>query len=145
MPTTLCRSNSANGCLLARLSPVAIGTGLCRATSIMAGMLLWCTGTLRISDVGFRVDTALTRHGTKVHHEGTPIKAVYGTGSGRPAAAGDRPGRRADPGWRVRHLRQRCTWPGRLDRAPNSSAGDGARSGLSERRVGRGCVGMAEV
>ena len=43
--TTLCCSSSANCCLLERLSPVAMGTGLRRATSIIAGILLWCTGS----------------------------------------------------------------------------------------------------
>ena len=40
-----CLSSSANCCLVERLSPVAMGTGLRRATSIMAGMLVCGTGS----------------------------------------------------------------------------------------------------
>src|ERR1022692_2626550 len=43
--TTSCLSNSANCCFVERLSPVAMGTGLRRATSTMAGMLVCGTGS----------------------------------------------------------------------------------------------------
>ena len=43
--TTSCCSNSANCCLVERLSPVAMGTGLRRATSTMAAMLVCGTGS----------------------------------------------------------------------------------------------------
>src|ERR1019366_4084066 len=43
--TTSCFSNSANCCFVEKLSPVAMGTGLRRATSTMAGMLVCGTGS----------------------------------------------------------------------------------------------------
>src|ERR1035438_906578 len=77
--TTSCLSNSANCCFVERLSPVAMGTGLRRATSTMAGMLVSgstqsvmsdAQGRYRVADLGvgdYEVQAGQAGFSTLVH------------------------------------------------------------------------------